>query len=176
MENKKFVLWILSMISLYHTVSPTEFTFDLEDSDQECYYELIPKGTPCRLEFQVSSLFQREKISFSVKMSEPILFFNFDTIANFFFQFGMQVLSGGQLDVDVLIENPSRKAIYNELRKEHGKFKFNTTVSKVVFTVLQLFALGTGIFNKFRGGSSIQANRVIASGPQEKFYKCQKKI
>ncbi|XP_031632071.1 transmembrane emp24 domain-containing protein 7-like [Contarinia nasturtii] len=42
-----------------------------------------------------------------------------------------QVLKGGALDVDVIIQAPSKLLIYKELRKEHDRFKFNTTESGV---------------------------------------------
>lgn len=37
-------------------------------------------------------------------------------------------MSGGQLDIDAFIEGPDQELLYKEQRKEHDRFKFNTTV------------------------------------------------
>lgn len=46
-----------------------------------------------------------------------------------FIRFDLQVVSGGQLDVDVIVQGPNEKVFYKELRKEYDRFTFNTTVS-----------------------------------------------
>ena len=40
-----------------------------------------------------------------------------------------KVVSGGALDVDVIIESPTRRIIYQGQRKELDQFNFNATVS-----------------------------------------------
>lgn len=47
-------LWILSVISTIYTVTATQFTFDIADGDEQCFYEIIKEHTPCVLDFYVS--------------------------------------------------------------------------------------------------------------------------
>lgn len=44
-------------------------------------------------------------------------------------------MSGGQLDVDAFIEGPDQQLLYKEQRKEHDRFKFNTTVRIIFFSL-----------------------------------------
>lgn len=44
----------------------------------------------------------------------------------------LKVVSGGQLDIDAFIEGPDQELLYKEQRKEHDRFKFNTTV-RIIF-------------------------------------------
>lgn len=58
MQNNNLIChWFLSVLfalsSFDKTESATEFTFDLPDSAQECFYEDIPKDTNCTLEYHV---------------------------------------------------------------------------------------------------------------------------
>ncbi|XP_055305906.1 transmembrane emp24 domain-containing protein 7-like [Sitodiplosis mosellana] len=46
-------------------------------------------------------------------------------------QFEFQVVSGGQLDVDVIIESPMKQIIYKAERKELDRFNFNTSETGV---------------------------------------------
>lgn len=53
----KFVkFWILSAILSVYTTTATQFTFDVEDGVEQCFYELIKENTFCTLEFYVSAI------------------------------------------------------------------------------------------------------------------------
>lgn len=57
MQNRNcLIYWISSIILSSHTVFGTEFTFDLADSVEQCFYEVIKEGVECSLDFQVSVL------------------------------------------------------------------------------------------------------------------------
>lgn len=58
------VYWISSMILASHTVFGTEFTFDLADSIQECFYEMVKEGVECSLDYQVSLSESKKYIHF----------------------------------------------------------------------------------------------------------------
>lgn len=49
-------LWVFTAIFIIHTASATQFTFDLEDGAEQCFYELIKENTFCTLEFYVSAI------------------------------------------------------------------------------------------------------------------------
>ncbi|XP_031623515.1 transmembrane emp24 domain-containing protein 3-like [Contarinia nasturtii] len=88
--NSKNTFYSIFLIILLSDIADSaEFTFDLADNDEQCFYEVVPNNIPCKLEFQV--------------------------------------VSGGQLDVDVTVEAPNQNLIYKELRKEYDTFMFNTT-------------------------------------------------
>lgn len=91
----RFIYSANFILMISHIVSLHEFTFDLPDNEEECFYELITSKTTCSFEFQV--------------------------------------VSGGELDVDVVIEGPNRKQIYKERRKEYDSFIFNVTVSNLIY-------------------------------------------
>lgn len=44
-------------------------------------------------------------------------------------ELNLQVVGGGELDVDVGIAGPNRQIIYKQLRKEFDTVHFNSTVS-----------------------------------------------
>lgn len=43
----------------------------------------------------------------------------------------MQVVNGGELDVDVTVIGPGQDVIYKEQRREYDTIQFNTTVSSL---------------------------------------------
>lgn len=45
-------------------------------------------------------------------------------------------MSGGNLDIDVILESPTRQIIYNQNRQESDYFEFNTTVSVEIKPVI----------------------------------------
>lgn len=47
------IYYISSLMLMCHFVTATEFTFDLIDSTEECFHEIINKDVACILEFQV---------------------------------------------------------------------------------------------------------------------------
>lgn len=53
-SSNYLVFWIASMMLASNTVFGTEFTFDLADSIQECFYEMIKENVECTLDYQVS--------------------------------------------------------------------------------------------------------------------------
>lgn len=67
-------IWILSLIILpFFTASATQFTFDLEDSAEQCFYESIKENTFCTLEFYVSTVDLMEIVSLSDGMIRVLL-------------------------------------------------------------------------------------------------------
>lgn len=52
--EKIAALWILSVILSIQTATATQFTFDIEDGEDQCFYELIKENTFCTLDFFVS--------------------------------------------------------------------------------------------------------------------------
>lgn len=125
--NKLF-FWISSIILTSRLAIATEFTFDLADNAEECFYESIQSNVPCTFEFQASVLIKK-----SVNYHSEISVF-----------FTGQVVSGGQLDVDVIVQGPNKNVLYKELRKEYDMYAFNTTVSipliSVYFILLMISA------------------------------------
>lgn len=51
----RIVYWISSVIFLSRLAIGTEFTLDLADNAEECFYEHIESNVPCTLEYQVSA-------------------------------------------------------------------------------------------------------------------------
>lgn len=53
--NFQFYLFLSILFALpsFNSVSATEFTFDLQDSAEECFFEVIPENTNCTLEYHV---------------------------------------------------------------------------------------------------------------------------
>lgn len=49
------LMWIHILLSLLATVHAVEFTFDLADGAEDCFYEEIKRNTTAYLEFQVSA-------------------------------------------------------------------------------------------------------------------------
>lgn len=47
-----------------------------------------------------------------------------------------KVISGGSLDIDVMLESPSRQNIYERDRQESDYLEFNTTVSVEIKAVI----------------------------------------
>lgn len=58
-----------------------------------------------------------ENISISIHKFSSFSFFN------------LQVVNGGQLDIDVSVLGPSHNIIYSGQRKEYDQLQFNSTVS-----------------------------------------------
>lgn len=52
----KLIFWISSIILTSRLAIATEFTFDLADNAEECFYELIQSNVQCTFEFQASVL------------------------------------------------------------------------------------------------------------------------
>lgn len=50
----KLVYYCVSLLALITFASANEFTFDLPDSAQDCFYEVIEAHQPVTFEFQVS--------------------------------------------------------------------------------------------------------------------------
>lgn len=60
------IYWISSIILASHTAFGTEFTFDLADSVEQCFYEVIKEGVECTLDYQVGVLIQSYSLHSSV--------------------------------------------------------------------------------------------------------------
>lgn len=56
MNTKHIFNLVFSITLLSHLTFCAEFTFDLPDNEEQCFYEVIQKNIPCKLEFQVSYL------------------------------------------------------------------------------------------------------------------------
>lgn len=54
--GKVATLWILSVIFATYTVTATQFTFDIDHGDDQCFYEIINENTTCTLDFYVSQM------------------------------------------------------------------------------------------------------------------------
>lgn len=46
-----------------------------------------------------------------------------------------KVMTGGNLDIDVVIQTPSNTTIYDEKRNQQDNFQFTTTVGVIVFVM-----------------------------------------
>lgn len=126
--NYKIFSFIFMMLTSF--VFGTEFTFELPDNKEQCFYEVITSNTSCTFEFQVSCVhcFFSLMLIYFIRIFLDEHFLKF-LLKNLFFKCCSQVLSGGQYDIDVIIEGPSQKLIYKEIRKEYDTFIFNVTVS-----------------------------------------------
>lgn len=60
--------WIILLIIVPQIVIGTEFTFDLPDSEEQCFYELISSNTSCTFEFQVSLFYESLIFLFVIKI------------------------------------------------------------------------------------------------------------
>lgn len=54
MTNCLFIYWISSIILASQTVFGSEFSFEIPDSDEQCFYENVKANEECRLDFQVN--------------------------------------------------------------------------------------------------------------------------
>lgn len=48
----------------------------------------------------------------------------------------LQVVTGGQYDVDVVLENPKQEAIYKQIKTQFDSHQFTTTVSSVIIDIV----------------------------------------
>lgn len=128
--------YILTLIVAPAVVRATEFTFDLLKNAEECFFEQIKEGVECEFEFQVGistknfnhTHTQLVECSYSVEIHSKL-----NLIVSF------KVVSGGKLDVDVIVESPTRKIIYKHKRMEHDIYKFNTSVSGFLILFVVFF-------------------------------------
>ncbi|XP_055309932.1 transmembrane emp24 domain-containing protein 7-like [Sitodiplosis mosellana] len=77
--------------------------------------------------FLIPTLVFGTEFTFDLPDNDEECFHELITTTNITCVFEFQVVSGGQLDVDVIIEGPNQRHIYKELRKEYDTFKFNVT-------------------------------------------------
>lgn len=127
-----FIYWMSSVILTSSLAIATEFTFDLADNAEECFYESIASDVHCTFEFQASVwiwFWKREEKNTKKSQIDKKSFQWTFKLKPKFIRFDSQVVSGGQLDVDVIVQGPNEKVFYKELRKEYDRFTFNTTVS-----------------------------------------------
>lgn len=103
MKSSPFVYSIVSIcfVSLARCI---ELTFELPDNANQCFFEDIKENTDCTIEMQVRLLFNR------------------------FFQAYMilQVVTGGQYDVDMKVQGPNDEVLYQDVRKQYDSFNFKT--------------------------------------------------
>jgi protein ERP2 len=93
------LLWVCVTTLVIGTIQAIELTFELPDSDTQCFYEDIEKDTDCTIEFQV--------------------------------------VTGGQYDVDMILEGPGNTVLYKDTKKQYDSFNYkaqSTGVYKVCFS------------------------------------------
>lgn len=55
------LIFFITVISTLDLVFATEFTFELPDSTDQCFHEIIQDKTLCTIEFQVSKIILERK-------------------------------------------------------------------------------------------------------------------
>lgn len=67
--------WILSTILATHSVFGSEFTFEVADNAEECFFEVVDKYVECKLDYQVMNTTRNlsEIYRFQPKMLEFVL-------------------------------------------------------------------------------------------------------
>lgn len=95
------ILYYISIVSLLFSNSSqaVEFTFDLADGAEDCFYEDVKRNTTVYFEYQVSS--------------------------------------GGMLDVDVFLKDPTGKVIYEEKK---GRFNSHQFVAQLTGSYAACFS------------------------------------
>lgn len=63
MKGDQFIYWISSIILTSNSVFGTEFTFEIADNDEQCFFEVVKENVECRMDFQVKPSFSRNETS-----------------------------------------------------------------------------------------------------------------
>lgn len=53
MKSDHFIYWISSIILTSNSVFGTEFTFEIADNDEQCFFQNVAANVECRMDFQV---------------------------------------------------------------------------------------------------------------------------
>lgn len=48
--------WLSAIIFTSHSVFGSEFSFEIPDSDEQCFYEYVKENEECRLDYQVNKV------------------------------------------------------------------------------------------------------------------------
>lgn len=110
-----FSVLVSSLLS-YDVVYGTELTFELEDNTETCFNEMIGTDVPVAFDFQV-------RIDFLIKWICKIRSIKIVFII-------LQVINGGNLDVDVVLEGPNQEIIYKRVHEQYDTIHFKTNVSE----------------------------------------------
>lgn len=109
LQNSLFFLLLVCLLTkVSHCV---EFTFELPDNSEDCFYEEIKRNTSAYLEFQVSICWCPCGGALNA------------------YQWMLQVSAGGQLDVDVQLKDPQNRVIYEQQRATFDSHQFTAEVS-----------------------------------------------
>lgn len=118
--NRRVLSFLVTLWSLY-SVFGIELTFELYDNAKDCFYEVIEKNTSLVVEYQVIKFNVGLQDIFNLLLSKKI-------ILNYCF---FKVVTGGQYDVDVVIEGPNGETLYQQYKSQYDSTRFVTQSSGV---------------------------------------------
>lgn len=98
-------------------VQSVELSFELPDNARECFYEEIKKNQTATLEYQVRP---------GGKMVMLVAGDDDSTILS-----TSQVVTGGQYDVDVVLEGPTKEILYRQIKTQFDSHQFTAQATGV---------------------------------------------
>lgn len=115
-ENRKMNFvekWIsfCTFLQLFDTINSVELTFELPDNSKECFYQEIGKNKTAILEYQVGKDLKSEKL---LTVTRKLLW--------------LQVITGGQYDVDVELLSPTKEIVYRQIKSQFDSHQFTAPV------------------------------------------------
>lgn len=57
MTKDLFILWFSSMVLVTHSICGCEFSFEIPNSNEQCYHENLTENMECRFDYRVNKMF-----------------------------------------------------------------------------------------------------------------------
>jgi hypothetical protein len=112
-------LKLLAALACIVVVSSVELTFELPDSAKQCFHQEIAANTKSTIEFQVGHKSADFLQLFFTLLNSPL------------YLCIEQVVTGGQYDVDLMVQDTRGKILYQGLKKQFETFTWTADTSGV---------------------------------------------